>query len=922
MKNQLLLAFFAVLSFSAVSQFSRSFYTAENNNRPVSSLVSLVGQKTVVSINGSGNDTLRVMLIDIDERGETSNYRSFSYASFQLSTSYVLSGAGVNSLGEITLNVSSQNGSENVNLSFIKLNPNTGAFSNYTFLIGQYRKGYSRSRVKGDSLITYLTGSSGQGLIRLSRSISNTGVSLEIASPTLGYNSSMSSGFPNIACELMIDGNDEYIAVQNTIVKRIGADNYINTSNLAPFSQPCMAVTSTGELFVLNRSGNTFKRFDANFNLLSSGTIIGLQSSPTTGKMEIYALPNNAVRVWLAAGVSTTVLDIDATNTITERHTSRNFPLDQYMLDGKQYIIGFDPVFISPNDIDGNAFQSSGNALTVVQDDLSSSIPEFIEYGQVLSTDKIEFFTGHNGWSFQFPTSTAGFNFKQNNLSRGLIYAAEQTIVGQDANGGLLGVAHYGQNGRVTGPYTPVGNYSYEQMDQFNRGYFVTRDMINAHVLEITAGNPTYVIPFGIRQWPAHGDVSLGQAANLAGFFDQNSNGIYEPEQGDYPTIYGDQCLLNIYHQHPNVPDGASIETHQYYFTFDCNQEEAIENTVFVRTHNFARTQPLFDAYVGNYFDFDIGGAPDDYCGSNVELGMIYGYNGDLLDQSANGVAGFQDTIPAVGLLTLQGAKLDPNGSDNAFGVGANESINGMGFADGIADNEYYTQESAYLYGSQAPGQSTLTSSYNILQGLNPDGSPKQINGVTIRHDYFGTSDPLFYSSNGVDHGNNYSEDGGFNPSGDRRMFAGSGSMTFNTVDTLILLDAFVVGVDTVNLSPANSVARLFQHGQTLRDFFVQNTSACGNNFDPYISDFILSTATENLEQLVLYPNPASSSFRINGIAGQAEVSVFDLNGRMVLNATKFSDGDEFSIEALDNAVYLITVEDENGKHVIRLVKR
>ena len=920
MKNQLLLACFAFVSFSAVSQFSRSFYTAENNNRPVSSLVSVGGQTTVVSINESGNDTLRVMLIDIDERGETSNYRSYSYSPFVVAPGYVLSGAGVNSLGNIALCVLSPNGTQNVDVGCISVNPSNGAFSNYTFENGLYRKGYSRSRVKGDSLISYMSSSSGQGLLRVARSMTNFGKSTESVNPSLAYNWSM-SGNAQIACELMINGNEEYVAVQNTIVKRIGANNYVEASNSSPLNLPCLTITSTGELFVFNRTGNAFKRFDANFNLLSSGTIIGTQSS-IPDNVEMYALPNNVVRVFIADNGNTSVLDIDATNTISGIGTSRNIPLNQFKLDGKQYVLGCNYYYSSPNDIDGNYLQNGGYALAVVQDDLSSSIPEFIEYGQVLSTDKIEFFTGHNGWSFQFPTSTTGFNFKQNNLSRGLIYAAEQTIVGQDANGGLLGVTHYGQNGRVTGPYTPVGNYSYEQMDQFNRGYFVTRDMINAHVLEITAGNPSYVIPFGIRQWPAHGDASLGQAANLASFFDQNSNGIYEPEQGDYPTIYGDQCLLNIYHQHPNVPDGASIETHQYYFTFDCDQEEAIENTVFVRTHNFARAQPLFDAYVGNYFDSDIGGAPDDYCGSNVELGMIYGYNGDLFDESANGAAGFQDTIPAVGLLTLQGAKLDPNGLDNAFGVGANESINGMGFADGIADNEFYTLESAYMYSSQASGQSQFTSSYNILQGLNPDGSPKQINGVTIRHDFFGTSDPLFYSSNGVDHGNNYSEDGGFNTAGDRRMFAGSGPMTFNTVDTMILIDAFVVGVDTVNLSPANSVARLFQHGQTLRDFFVQNTSACGNTFDPYVTDYILSAATEEIQELLLYPNPASSSFRVNGIAGQAEVSVFDLNGRMFLNATNFSEGDEFSIEELENAVYLITVEDENGKQVIRLVKR
>lgn len=920
MKNQLLIALFALLSFSAFSQFSRSFYTEELNNRRFSSLVSVGGQTTVVSINHSGNDTLRVLLIDIDDRGETSNYRSYSYSPFELSTSYVLSGAGVNSLGHITLFVLSQNGSSNANGSCISVNPGNGVFSNYTFENGLYKRGYARSRAKGDSLITYLASSTGAGLLRVARSMTNTGISTESVDPTLTYLGDFTSN--NVRSELIINGTDEYVALQSATLKRIDANNYVQASSLAPFSSPCLAVTASGELMALDRGGNTFKRFDSNLSLLSSGTLTGLQS-PINGYMEMYALPNNAVRVWMSNGGSARVVDVDASNTLSLQQTSRSFPLDQIVLNGKQFVLGFDPVFNSPNDIDGNSNQSSENALAVVNDDLSNSLNEFIEYNQVLSTDKLEFHTGHNGLSFQNSSYTsAGFGFKQNNLTRGLLYSARQAIIGQNANGSLLGSSLGFENWSVTGPYTPLGNYSFEQMDKFNRGYFVTREMIDLHIAEITSGNPNYSIPFGIREWPAHGDVSLGQAANLANFFDQNSNGIYEPEQGDYPSIYGDQCLLNIYHQHPNMLQNASIETHQYYFTFDCDQEEAIENTVFMRTHNFARTETLVEAYVGSYADFDVGGAPDDYSGSNVELGMIYGYNGDLVDEAANGATGFADTIPAVGLLTLRGAKLDPDGNDNAFDVGLNESINGMGFADGIADNEFYTQESAYLYGLLGGAQNTLISSYNTLKGLNPDGSPKQINGVTIRHDYFGTSDPLFYSSHGVDHGNNYSESGGFNPPGDRRMIEGSGPMSLTPVDTLVLIEAFVVGVDTVNLSPANSVARLFEHGQTLRDFYIQNNSACGNNFDPYVTDQQLSTVEEKLEQIVLYPNPASMSFKLKGIAGSGAVQIIDLNGRIVLAENDLIDGQEISIEGLDTAVYLVSVEDENGKHVIRLVKR
>jgi hypothetical protein len=75
--------------------------------------------------------------------------------------------------------------------------------------------------------------------------------------------------------------------------------------------------------------------------------------------------------------------------------------------------------------------------------------------------------------------------------------------------------------------------------------------MLNHHVNAIN--DPNYEIPKGIKNWPAHGDVSKGQAANLAPFIDVDNDGVYSPELGDYPSIPGTRCLLNITHQYPDV---------------------------------------------------------------------------------------------------------------------------------------------------------------------------------------------------------------------------------------------------------------------------------------------------------------------------------------------------------------------------------
>ncbi len=464
-------------------------------------------------------------------------------------------------------------------------------------------------------------------------------------------------------------------------------------------------------------------------------------------------------------------------------------------------------------------------------------------------------------------------------------------------------------------------------MDKYNRGYYVTKDMIEIHITEISSSNPSYKIPFGIREWPAHGDISLGQASELANFIDQNSNGIYEPELGDYPAIYGDQCLLNIFHEHPNTPNSASIETHQYYFTFNCDIEDAVENAVFVRSHKFTRDQTIHNSYSGTHVDFDLGNSSDDYAGTNVELGMVYAYNGDVFDESNAGIHGFQDTIPAVGLLTLQGSKLDNDGIDNPNAVDptSNGSINGIGFGDNITDNEYFTMESSYSSSASTPSPSTMSHWYNVMQGLNPDSSPKTVNGVDTRHDYFGNSDASFYTSDGIDHGNNHSETNAMNPAGDRRISCASGPSTILSTDTVVLIDAYIVGSDTTSLSPNSSLNRLFEHGQTLRNFYSQNSDACGNTFDIYISDTDLTLNKDEIDEaspIILYPNPAKSSFKAQGIKGNAHVQIIDINGRIVTEETNILNGKEISIQHLENSIYFVSIEDEMGKQVIRLVKK
>lgn len=920
MKTTSLLFAFACLTFQSYSQYARSIYSDESSPKHHTSLFSINGETTVVNLRESSNDTLRVMLIDIDDEGETDNYRMYEYSPFDVSSQFALSGSGTNSSGELTLCILHQNTSNSLNVKYITIDPTNGTFSNPFDLTDEYRKGFTRTRVKGDSLITYLANYSTTGITRIARSLSNTGTASELAASNVTYSGTLFQN--NTACELIIHGSDEFVATPDLIMKRDASANYTETSHQAVMHAPSLTVNTSGDLYILNRNSGDFTKLDDNLNPVSSGNIPELQGI-FNGLTEIYALPNDQIRIWTSRTPQPKVLDIDASSNIIQERRTRNYPLYQATIDGQQYIIGLDAVFSSKINEDGFPFQSSSSSVTIVSDDLSSDVADFIEYDQLLSTDKIRFNVNHLGMSFtNMADVSAGFEFKQNDIFRSLIYAAGSNTIGTNLSGHILGSTVMYESELAPGPYTTPGNYSMEMIDKYNRGYFVTAEMIEIHINEITSGNPAYKIPFGIREWPAHGDVSLGQEANLADFIDQNGNGEYEPELGDYPAIYGEQCLLNIYHEHPNAINSGATETHQYYFTFDCDSEEAIENAVFVRTHKFSRDQTLFNTYTGDYVDFDLGNFSDDYVGTNVELGMTYAYNGDFFDEDGNGKIGFHDTIPAVGLISLKGSQFDDDGIDNPTTTTGGPATNGVGFGDGIVDNEFFTMESSMMHTSTGMGPNSLVSWYFSMQGLNPDSSPKTVNGVTVRHDYFGTSDPLFYTSYGVDHGNNHSETGVPNPPGDRRISNSCGPTTFSTLDTMVLIKAFIVGVDTTNLSPDNSVNRLFEHGQTLRDFYAQNSDDCGNTFDVYLSDNQLSVEEEKIEQILVYPNPANQHIQFKGIAGQADLNIFDLNGRAVLSLKGIDDNHSIDISNLDKAIYLIKISDENGSQTIRMIKQ
>lgn len=165
---------------------------------------------------------------------------------------------------------------------------------------------------------------------------------------------------------------------------------------------------------------------------------------------------------------------------------------------------------------------------------------------------------------------------------------------------------------------------------KFNRVWKVSKYQIEKHIFHYS--NPLYIMPEVIKNWPAHGDISIGQAANLAPFIDFNGDGIYNPEYGDYPEIKGQQCVLIIMNdnisRHGFNDKALKVDILQMAYAYNCPEDTALNNTIFMHYDIINRSQNTYkDFIIGNFYFYWIGSPEDDYRGCDTLRNIFFIYN-------------------------------------------------------------------------------------------------------------------------------------------------------------------------------------------------------------------------------------------------------------------------------------------------------
>lgn len=471
------------------------------------------------------------------------------------------------------------------------------------------------------------------------------------------------------------------------------------------------------------------------------------------------------------------------------------------------------------------------------------------------------------------------------------LFAANLWMGGIDQSGSLRIAANtYRQSGHDTWAGPVANSYSTFYDNRYNRVWKITKTQIDDHILNWN--NPGYTVPPVIADWPAHGDVTNGEAARLALFHDANGNGTYEPALGDYPHIRGDMAVFFIYNDTRTIHtetggDPLGVEVHGMAYAYDRPQDSIIHHTIFFNYTIFNRSgSRINDFSIGNWVDFDLGFFRDDYVGCDTTRNTFYGYNGDSYD-------------------------------DGMFGYGANPPAQAITFL-----NLPMTHFATYNNDFDSMGNPTSPAAYyGYLTGYWPDGSPWVDNynnggpgtghGNGIPTSYLLPGDPV--------NGTGWTEKNSARPPSDRRGMGSTSSITFDSGEK-ICLDLAYVYARGYFMDEIGSVANMASHVDSIQRFYNAQGYQCNSTMTTSVERELLDA------EVSISPNPTSSALFVKysrALSPSVRWQLTDIQGRDLGKGAHPGIGRQaLDLSALSAGMYMLRLHIDNQVVVKKVVKR
>ncbi|PHI21020.1 hypothetical protein CEQ90_04875 [Lewinellaceae bacterium SD302] len=423
------------------------------------------------------------------------------------------------------------------------------------------------------------------------------------------------------------------------------------------------------------------------------------------------------------------------------------------------------------------------------------------------------------------------------------IFAGAVWLGGRSPSGTLkVSAQQYGRGSGnfdyYPGPLTPEGVTSQDTCSNWDRFFVVSGENIRLFIADYLEALDADALPLDpndipedILGWPALGnpyffDINGYELPTgfqgLAGFWDEDGNGFYDPTGGDFPIIeirgceagggsdfepqFAEEMTFWIYndagniHRESNTPEQIRMEVQVQAFAFTTADD--INNMTFQRYKLINRaTDDLEDTYFAMWVDPDLGCYEDDYVGCDTVRDLAYIYNEDEQDGSsgttcAQGVLTYGEEIPILGVDYFRGP-LDENG--NELGMSSFIYINGAGTNPPPPTTD----------------PNTAPEFYNFLQGIWKDGTPLEFGGDGFDEGSF-TTRYAFPDAPEDDEG--WSMCAAGLESVDRRTLQASGPFTL----TPGAVNELIIGVVWVadQVYPCPSLSRLQQADDIAQDLF------------------------------------------------------------------------------------------------------
>lgn len=477
-------------------------------------------------------------------------------------------------------------------------------------------------------------------------------------------------------------------------------------------------------------------------------------------------------------------------------------------------------------------------------------------------------------------------------------FASSLWIAGYDQSTTTLKVAAqtYRQTGNdywpgpidATNPIDSITSSKWDKIWKINQSDISTFLATSPHTVANT--------PSSILDWPAKGNIYAkdknGQPLpinkKMAPFFDSNNDSIYNPLDGDYPLIKGQQALWWVFNdQRPHDETGSSaLNLEIKAMAYACNSTSTLNNTTF---YSFDITNYNSSAFsqtrMGIWDDMDLGYAFDDYIGVDTTRRLGYAYNGDHLDEGPNN---YGSNLTISGLLLLH----TPQDS--------------LSYKAPLGAFTFYNN-------SLGPtGNPSLAAHYHeLLNGHWKDGVPyrtscnaRDTNGAITNFVF--TGNPASTAT--------WTERNCNNLPDDRRFIISTSDFTFYPGEE----KNFTFAVINTPLDTNHCCITTLQ---AMADTIVNYPLACINVSPTSVEKTILS------KSLKLFPNPAKDEITLTWSEDYEGGSLsFDivnsLGEKLILPCDKSNFRIRFDISSITTGIYFIKIKTDRESNTIRFLKQ